>query len=583
MLLDSRTAAWGLSGLLGLVAAAACADEPHQQRQGYGKGLYVPATWMEARTIRGHQVHVVHEKVVCADCHDMSADRMGPVKPSACARCHESQARIEHDLASAHQAFGEGSPADCTTCHAFKPLASGGEPPGPWECLRCHAEAQGDSAAVVVHNKGGQCQSCHQPHAVKSVQPSQCQECHGAIQTEHAAEGKTAGQVCTTCHTDQHAPAEAAREGCAECHATQPPIVGPAALFPEGHTACIGCHRPHTFEKAQAVACRECHEDVRVLATPRVKQHAECTSCHDPHAAQQDASGACLKCHAEAKTDHPRAGQTDACTTCHDPHPPHAQAPIVRSCSGCHQAAASDHGFHAASTECTDCHKPHHFGLKDQPLATCNDCHAAQVTRAGHEGGHENCAGCHTGLPHRPVGNLAECASCHGAERAAVTAGHASCTNCHEPHSGDQQQACATCHREVHQTAPAGHRTCNQCHTPHSGSVARECQSCHQAQAATPHGTQVKGGCQTCHRAHGPEGVAKPPACASCHTPKTLPALHQEPRHQDCTRCHAGHENTVAVPRATCLSCHQDRRQHFPEAAQCTGCHLFRAADAPKP
>jgi hypothetical protein len=61
----------------------------------------------------------------------------------------------------------------------------------------------------------------------------------------------------------------------------------------------------------------------------------------------------------------------------------------------------------------------------------------------------------------------------------------------------------------------------------------------------------------------------------SCHAVRTLPALHQEPKHQSCGTCHRTHQTRPADERAVCLSCHRDRVDHFADGPHCSSCHLF--------
>jgi predicted CXXCH cytochrome family protein len=130
-------------------------------------------------------------------------------------------------------------------------------------------------------------------------------------------------------------------------------------------------------------------------------------------------------------------------------------------------------------------------------------------------------------------------------------------------------------------TAPKGHQLCANCHEPHSGEhlAKATCASCHENKTTGPHAT-VAGGCPTCHRPHGAAkvnlGPAAPPACATCHDVKELPALHSIPAHAACANCHSSHDGPRA-DRATCTSsCHTDRKTHQPQAPVCSGCHVFR-------
>jgi hypothetical protein len=588
---------------LALAVVAACADAPEHAGGAPGRGVYVPLAWNTARTITGHHRHVVEERIACTKCHELTSDAVGRVVPGRCAACHEKEARIEHAAAQARARFGAAAKADCTACHAFS-LASphapadGGSVAGserrldsgaeagssdagsaalhlfdPGECVRCHASQQGNTPGVAVHGTS-ECTQCHRPHDDQKPQPGACDGCHKDVTTAHAAHGRSAIQVCTTCHQHLHAPAREAIGTCQSCHAKEKPLVPGTALFADGHQECIGCHRPHDFAKSKAVECRSCHEDVHVLGAGRVAAHNACGSCHAPHAVQTTAEQACARCHTDVHPDHPKNGKPGGCVGCHDPHPQGATHAKVRSCSGCHQTASSDRAFHGGSA-CSACHAPHRFVLKGKGPEVCEACHAPQVTHAKSLAGHTRCQSCHGGLPHRPTTGALGCDTCHLAAHRETRAGHKECLKCHEPHSGSVQAACSTCHAEQHQTAPSGHRDCVRCHQPHTGSAANTaCGSCHAEQTKARHGT-VAQGCDTCHNPHGPGAVIATPACTSCHQPQTLPGLHKVGKHNACNTCHGGHADPPSAARTACLTCHTDRTRHFPEAPRCSSCHLF--------
>jgi hypothetical protein len=588
---DSSPKLPGLWLVVGLVfaIAAACADGGGSEGPpgAHGLGVYVGASWQDAREATGHQVHVVGKQIACTKCHELTNDSIGAVRPERCAACHEKQGRIEHATEQAKKRFGAEARADCTTCHAFTLEGTGHGPADagvgqvPFrghavgDCKRCHSERQGDTPRVEVHATN-ECLRCHQPHEHAKPQSAACPVCHGEITTSHAAHGKSPSAACSVCHQHQHAPASAARSECAACHAQAKPIVPSTAVFSEGHTECVGCHRPHQFEKANAVACKTCHEDVHVLGAQRVRQHAECTSCHSPHDVRGSPERACAGCHKDKHPDHPHRGVAGTCVGCHDPHPASARLDVrVRNCSSCHQIVASDKDFHGG-TPCKQCHKPHDFVLALADKPACETCHKKQIDLVVPVSGHHACQGCHAGLPHRPTALGVGCDSCHSRQHAEANRGHRECTKCHEPHGGSLGTACKNCHSGEHQSAPAGHKDCQSCHQPHSGSTKATCSSCHAAEAKTPHGTRVQS-CTSCHRPHGPTGVARPPECTTCHQKNALSGLHKEPKHQECFRCHTGHG--TAAPdseRNACLGCHTDRKNHFPDAPRCNSCHLFR-------
>ena len=603
--------AWVLIPILLLSAVAACADKKEApevsqkaapQSGQWGAGVYVDKAWNFARDVVGHRIHVQNQKIECTKCHAPTTDKMGPVTPDRCASCHQKEGHIQHAAAEAAKRFGAGTKAVCTNCHAFtlegarREEALKTEPPRveldggpidggmgktpvavesyqPSECKRCHATQQGALAPVTVH--GSQpCLSCHKPHE-GAPQSAPCSDCHKDISTSHASHGKSLVEACSTCHEQRHAPAKEALATCVTCHSKQQPVIPASALFAGGHTQCIGCHKPHAFEKKEAAPCRSCHAQVNVIGAGSIAAHNGCTNCHSPHNVRASAPGACATCHQAVHSDHPKAAGN--CVGCHDPHPTlnkAGQGVQVSACSSCHKFAASDHGAHKGAP-CTGCHKPHGFKLALSNLATCDGCHAARVQQVSSNKGHQACAGCHNGLPHRPEPAKAACNNCHQRQAALVKPGHARCTGCHEPHSGAQATPCASCHRVEQQTAPKGHQVCTNCHEPHVGLPTQKvCADCHRAEQRSAHG-QLSGGCQTCHRAHGPTGVASVPACATCHQIQKLPGLHAEPKHRPCATCHSGHEDPAAPKREICVSCHKDRTDHFPQSPRCAGCHLF--------
>ncbi|HZO15321.1 MAG TPA: hypothetical protein VFB62_18735 [Polyangiaceae bacterium] len=551
--------------VIALLAAvvSACADDHEPVRM--GRGVYVRATWHEARGVVGHRVHVVEKKIACAECHDLSGEEIDKPGPGKCAKCHAKESGIHHAIEQARKKAGSDAPSDCMQCHAFVPRKD----EDSWACMSCHASRQDDTPAVVIH-KQSTCDTCHRPHAQKEVTPSNCQECHEEVTTEHASAGKQPSQVCTTCHEKQHARAQAARSSCAPCHASQQPIVPATALF-EGHGECTGCHRPHDYKKSEAVACRSCHEQKPVLGGGRIPEHSNCASCHKPHAPRE--VGACLGCHKAQSTDHPQGAATTQCGTCHVMHPSMGKEGPARACSNCHHAAASDTAFHG-KTACKGCHAPHKFKLASTDRGLCSRCHAGQVTLATSLKGHASCEGCHSGLPHRP-GWTTGCSTCHGQIAGSAIKDHRQCKTCHEPHGGKVSKACTSCHATEKREAPPGHQACSSCHEPHRGSVAKTCSACHATQAKAPH-ANVKGGCTNCHSAHGPRGATHAPSCTSCHPVAKLAALHKEPKHQECSQCHRTHEKQLSRERPLCLTCHQDRQNHFADGPRCSSCHLFR-------
>lgn len=571
--------------LLALLLACSSSDSPQGLHPGLG--VYIPATWSAIRQTPGHDVHVIQKQVRCNSCHAIGDSEIGPVRPERCAECHEKETKIQHAASQALAKLGTSVTSDCTLCHRFReelPLGAleataagvdlGAHAHFAGDCSHCHLKPQGQTPPVKIH-ASKDCLSCHRPHEDESPQSGPCASCHEDVSTTHAAHGQSPNQVCTTCHQKQHAPATEALGGCVPCHSKQEPLVPATALFQGGHLECVGCHRPHDFEKSKAAPCRSCHQNVVVLAQADVAAHRDCTSCHQPHDVRGSAQRACSRCHTTQQPDHPKHGVAGTCVGCHDPHPPleHRLASAA-ACSSCHQAAPKETAFHAG-VQCKRCHEPHDFVREVSDRRACAGCHSGQVTSAAHSKGHQACETCHRGLPHQPLLAISGCETCHSGERARTNDGHAKCVGCHEPHSGAESATCGSCHKAEQASAPAGHQSCRNCHEPHSGSpAAAPCAKCHASQAQSPHG-KLATDCRDCHRPHGPSGVSTPPACTTCHERPKLPGLHQLEKHSACARCHTGHGEAPSARHDVCLSCHTDRKQHFPDAPSCASCHLF--------
>ncbi len=603
--------------VLSVIVVIACASSPENDTANKpGRGLYVQRSWREARHSPGHRVHVVDEKIACSKCHDLSGDRIKSPSPGPCKTCHEAESHIDHAGAEASRRFGPRFAADCTACHGFsaevgaaalldagvdeslagvslRPLrsdtegaggaggaageteANGARDPAAWECLRCHTQAQGQIPAVVIH-RGGECKSCHRPHQVPFATPADCSQCHQKVHTFHRPSNETTGQICSDCHKNLHALAKDATASCPTCHYQKKPLVPQTALFSDGHTSCLGCHRPHGEDGKVAVECRSCHEDLNVLGGTRVAAHQTCTSCHAPHDVRGTPAAACVHCHTQQRPDHPSVREGAPCTGCHNPHPATTNAPKARPCSSCHQQAPNDKAFHGGNA-CSNCHAPHHFNLSSAGSELCSRCHSGEVGAASHNRGHQQCSNCHAGLPHHPEALLAPCTSCHH-DKAAIKKEHSDCLSCHEPHGGTQKKACGSCHVAEQHSAPTGHQACTNCHEPHRATLITgfACTNCHQDKAQALH-HDVPGGCQNCHRPHGPAGIAAPPPCKTCHEQPKLPGLHAESGHARCQSCHAPHQKQRAPEAELCRSCHQNRKDHFPDSERCSSCHLFRS------
>jgi hypothetical protein len=494
--------------------------------------------WKEIRATQGHRTHGGSERVFCKDCHTK-----GFVAPKeiACGRegCHVAQA------AQPHGAVGGTGDKGCAQCHAFAP----GKPER--KCIECHDKPQdrasGKLAAVVDGHAKAECSKCHKPHEAKVTAPAECKSCHekqeSAVHAQHAGNSKG----CSDCHAP-HTPAAAARETCATCHSE------PKGPHPAHHASCLSCHDPHAAGKISSNVCTTCHKARVTLRARTVAKHAQCTNCHAGHAPNEVGDASCKKCHVNARVEHPARQGTGAaggpppraCAACHTPHPSDPDQKVAH-CTSCHaKVATQDQGVHASTLACTGCHKPHDFKApaKATMRTFCARCHANEATlTAAPRKGHADCTSCHVSAHVKSA--PPECSSCHAQQLASATKAHQSCKTCHEPHGGAQRS------KEL-------------------------CVSCHAERATGPH-RKIDGGCSKCHRAHGPAGIATPPACGTCHLAATRKSLHTVAGHADCTKCHSAHQGPRAS-RDTCTAsgCHTTRKTHEPNAEKCTGCHMFK-------
>jgi len=487
----------------------------------------------------GHDVaKQLQERTSCTCCHLGEVVGYGEPFEARCLDCHEDIKVTIPKMGQQH----------CVGCHT---LGSGDAQDmviRAWECLKCHNQNQGNSAAIDVHG-GEDCADCHQPHSEPWTKPRECSECHArqeVVKHGKAAEAAVAAGalVCNDCHRP-HEQAGAADGRCAECHKQRTPEVFKNTLF-KGHDACTNCHAPHDFDKVDAKPCGTCHDKKQTMAGKGAEKHAECKNCHTPHDARGSALSACGKCH-DVKSSHPDPKGT-GCTTCHNPHPGGGSTGGMASsvvaaagCTGCHAAVKAQQGKHG-DLACNKCHAKHDEG---KAVAGCATCHAAQATKMALNPKHVECTSCHTGKGHRPTTNTGACVSCH-----------------------EQEQ----------KTAPKGHQACNKCHDSHNGkriaAAASGCKGCHAAQA-TASQTLGHADCEKCHRAHGPKGAASPPTCTSCHQQGKLIGLHVTKGHETCTSCHKTPHVAARNDRASCIGCHPNEKDHKPDATVCSGCHRF--------
>lgn len=551
----------------------------------------------------------------CLDCHKEAQGKMAALPKHltsgvACTACHSPHGKLTSALAT------------CTSCHVGLVVVHGAGFAG----VTADGGVPADGAAtdaevgppVPLSSEG-----------VKEAWNSAMPAAPFTAPDGGTTDGGAVPAICSTCHAP-HAGAKDAKDGCATCHVGQQVPPGGemmAALAkravkvdPSGAPAkhlCITCHSPHAARKDQVTPCLACHADHSGVSA--VKSHGACTTCHAPHS-PKGASAACTKCHVGAAAFGAAVIPKHAlCGSCHNVHTPTVTP--AASCEKCHSTVAAKHpavgiapgtkAWKDAPPEkrvCIGCHKPH--GVGGGKVAACTSCHAkigphkvvsdtqfhAATGGAGGPKAGMNCVNCHKkhsfhlASPAAPAKG-ALCRTCHEGQTKALAKGHDSCLACHlDQHVPTKNVACGGCHTKQAASAPKGHAACKNCHDGHSGArIARDgagkavaaasgsafCTSCHANKTKAIHAS-IATGCATCHRPHGPNGVASPPACSTCHT--ALAGLHSLKTHAEkCSSCHLTSHAPVSAVRETCTAtCHEKAKNHQPGAKVCNGCHIFR-------
>jgi hypothetical protein len=131
----------------------ACSSGDSAQSPHPGRGVYIPLSWSQARSIDGHELHVGQKQVPCSGCHAIGESDMGPTSPLRCATCHEKEAGITHAAAEASARLKTELKSDCTLCHRFSDDAEVSSLEGPvnnqlhehapGDCAHCHSQRQG--------------------------------------------------------------------------------------------------------------------------------------------------------------------------------------------------------------------------------------------------------------------------------------------------------------------------------------------------------------------------------------------------------------------------------------------------------
>ena len=291
----------------------------------------------------------------CLACHDPHVSKakfllVTDAVETLCSRCHNLPLK-KH----AHQPFAEGQ---CTLCHQahqsdYGNLLRNGD--GPEHCYSCHAEKRTAIAqSLNVHKPAAEsCTTCHGPHAtdfakqLKEPVNDTCLKCHAKVKEQLAAakhvhgamtEG-TGGGNCASCH-DPHAsnqPEELkARTDkvCLTCHekaikttdgrtiAAMGPVLASKNLHgPVKEGSCSECHLAHAGDLPNLL---KLEFPETFYAKFDVNNYALCFSCHNQQMVLQPKTEHLTNFRDGEKNLHyihvNRDDKGRTCKTCHDVH-----------------------------------------------------------------------------------------------------------------------------------------------------------------------------------------------------------------------------------------------------------------------
>ena len=308
-------------------------------------------TWQKA--IQGYDpaivfAHARHEKVECADCHDMSSQQ----------RVSRTMFTMD-DCMSCHQQ--RGAPLACAVCHPsirddVAPLSH----QMAWETRH--------GALVRQSQATGEASNCHYCHQ----QPNFCNDCHqGKLPTSHYGDwehlhgqrvlssGGPGEARCTFCHVQQNF--------CDDCHMN---------VQPTSHKH-LWVRRHGAFTRAQDVSttakCEFCHhnpafcEDCHRVTEPRdhttlfrtrthgvvvAMDRTRCTICHQ--------TDFCVRCHEETAPRSHRGmwarTRNTHCITCHFPITSNPNCRVCHRTNPTHDSAPSIPAIHPPGLNCRICH-----------------------------------------------------------------------------------------------------------------------------------------------------------------------------------------------------------------------------------
>lgn len=264
---------------------------------------------------------------------------VGYVGSETCAFCHQEQ--FEDYRASIHYQTetGDWPATGCEACHG--PGEQHSEDPETVVML-----FDPDDATQTVHDRAGQCLTCHAGRSPTTFDYRTSNHMKGAID-------------CAACH-QPHASARedrllarevppdrrflgAAVETCLGCHqeVRAQMNLNERHRVLEGMVTCADCHQQHDLSPRMRLGgfkqetCIGCHTD---KGGPFVFEHLSgrvdgCTACHQPHGSVnrhllefQRVADLCYSCHIEVPSFHrgfgppnipPRFDSTTNCTNCH--------------------------------------------------------------------------------------------------------------------------------------------------------------------------------------------------------------------------------------------------------------------------
>ncbi|MFN7980522.1 MAG: cytochrome c3 family protein [Vicinamibacterales bacterium] len=561
------------------------------------------------------QCHEQGRKVTatkCLTCHKPVAERIArrvgvhkDVK-AECETCHAEHAGATADLlrfntATFDHARVTGFALDgkhanlaggCAACHKQRSYLT-----LKTECATCHED-------VHKGRMGASCQACHSTRmAFKDVtittpfdhskaafqltgahRTVACEKCH----VDRVYKG-VAFSACTSCHKDQHRPAQGAT--CTTCHTTETwrtrrvEHARTAFALTGAHQKvdCVSCHKQSPMRVAlKANTCATCHTDVHRGA---FKQ--DCKACHNDTSFSKAPFD-----HTQTKFSLTGKHEALACERCHK---------NVATSSGV-PAAKRDADFRGLTTTCVSCHADVHAG---QLGATCETCHSSasfkvstfthQTPTAFFEGQHAalTCEKCHVSSGPTQPARTGVPILLNVQYRGLST----TCVSCHrDVHLGQEGSRCESCHTltQPRFAVPGfSHATTAFALTGAHATVA--CAKCHKTETGTfpaQQGTAVRY-----------KGIGQ--QCRACHTDVHLGQLDQQ-----CESCHTvrdfhiqqyRHRNAVALSaffvgrhqKAVCVDCHKSVSGAFPAGRgtavrfavdkQCVSCHadIHRGALGP--